>query len=201
MSAPIVPALDPPLPATVEHPALTVAGIVVRTWNSADAPELARVITANVTHLRPWLPWVSDEPLSLAEREELIASWEAERSAGGGAVYGIWVTGDAGAARVVGGTGLHRRIPADGLEIGYWLAAPEQGRGIVTTVVRVLTGLAVLQPMITHVEIRTDAANVRSAAVAQRCGYERQRSVPRPVSSPGESGTTWVWVYQRPGVW
>lgn len=197
----VVPALEPPLPDVVAHPALAAAGIALRTWRASDAPLLRGALAANASHLRPWLPWIAAEPLTLAQREALFDTWEAERAYGGGAVYGIWLVEPGGEPRVVGGTGLHRGVAADGLEIGYWLAATAQGQGIATTVVRVLTELALAQPMIDHVEIRMDAANTRSAAVARRCGYTRQASFARPVTAAGESGTTWVWTYESADLW
>lgn len=188
----VLPALDPVLPAEVDTPELAAAGILLRAWRPEDVPALSATIAANLEHLRPWMPWIAFEPTALGERAGLVAGWERERLAGGGVVYGIWEITSAG-ERAIGGTGLHRRIAADGLEIGYWLAADAQGRGIVTGVVSALTRLALQQPGITHVEIHTDSANKRSGAVAIRCGYVLAERVQLGAQAPAESGETLIW--------
>ncbi|MGV1004226.1 MAG: GNAT family N-acetyltransferase [Candidatus Nanopelagicales bacterium] len=187
----VLPALDPVLPEALDAPELA-GRLVLRTWRESDLPAMAEAITASLEHLRPWMPWIAFEPLPPEERNKLIAAWEQERAAGGGAVYGVWARTQQG-ERVVGGTGLHRRIAADGIEIGYWLVADAQGQGIMTQVVAVLTDYACGQPGITHVEIHTDAANARSAAVAGRCGYTLVERVERTPQAPGELGETLIW--------
>jgi ribosomal-protein-serine acetyltransferase len=171
------------LPDSIEIPDL-----VVRCWRESDVPDLADAVAANLGHLAPFMPWVSQEPLTDAARTQMVRDWEADRAAGGDALYGIWREG-----RVVGAIGAHRRVARDGLEIGYWLRAEEQGRGTMTRVVEGLTRALLALPGITHVEIRHDEANVRSAAIPPRCGYRcvgREQRV-----AQAEAGTGWglVW--------
>ena len=131
-------------------------GLEVRTWRPADAPALSAAISANLEHLRPFLPWVAQEPLDLAGRIGLMTDWEQARVAGESVVYGILEDG-----RIVGGTGAHgnRTHAPDGIEIGYWLAADAEGRGLMTRVVGALSRVLLAHPGITHVEIRMDEAN------------------------------------------
>lgn len=179
------PPLDPALPANIECP-----GLEIRCWSAADAGALAAAIAGNVEHLRPYMPWIAQEPLAPQQRADMIASWEEERLAGGGTVYGILRDGV-----ILGGTGLHRRIAPDGVEIGYWLTRQEQGRGTITRVVQALTATALEHPMITHVEIHMDAGNARSVAVPARCGYRLVAQEERPVAAPAETGVFQVWRY------
>ena len=165
-----------------------VEGLEVRTWRESDVPALAEAITASLEHLRPFLPWVAQEPLGDGARAALVRGWEADRLAGGDAVYGILRDG-----RVVGGAGAHRRIAEDGLEIGYWLAADETGRGTMTRVVSALTRTLLALPGITHVEIRMDEANTRSAMIPARCGYRMVGREPREPKAPGETPWGLVW--------
>ncbi|MGB7980064.1 MAG: GNAT family N-acetyltransferase [Candidatus Nanopelagicales bacterium] len=174
-----------PLPGSIAVPG---SGIEVRTWAQHDVPDMAEAIAASIEHLRPFLPWIAHEPLNTDARSALVADWEAKRLAGGDAVYGIWRDG-----RVVGGTGAHRRSGPDGLEIGYWLRADEQGRGTITTVVGVLTSALLALPGITHVEIRHDEANSRSAAIPARCGYRLIGREQRPVEAAEETGWGLLW--------
>jgi ribosomal-protein-serine acetyltransferase len=64
------------------------------------------------------MPWVDQPPLSASERLRWMQEMRERRSAGGDAVYGIFVSGQA-----AGGCGLHKRIGEGGLELGYWVRA------------------------------------------------------------------------------
>jgi RimJ/RimL family protein N-acetyltransferase len=91
--------------------------LTLRRWTRDDAAQLSEAIADSLDHLRPWMPWVAHEPLSLTDRQALIDSWEQEWLAGGDLLMGVFVDG-----AVSGGCGLHRRIGPGGLEIGYWTA-------------------------------------------------------------------------------
>jgi hypothetical protein len=45
----------------------------LRRWSVADAPALRTAIDASDAHLRPWLPWMRHEPMSLeATRDRIL---------------------------------------------------------------------------------------------------------------------------------
>jgi RimJ/RimL family protein N-acetyltransferase len=96
--------------------------------------------------------------------------------------------------RILGGCGLHARCGPGALEIGYWLHPDATGRGIVTQAAAALTATAFDDIGVDRVEIHCDEANVRSAAVPQRLGFELARIEPRPVTAPGEHGRQMIWV-------
>ena len=172
------------LPEHVQGP----RDIVLRRWVPADAESLGRAVAQSLEHVRPWLPWASQEPLSLDYREAMILDWEREWLAGGDVIMGIFVSG-----QVVGGCGLHYRIDPGGLEIGYWTHPAVAGRGIATTAAGLLTDAAFAMPGITHVDIHVDKANERSAAIARRLGYRLVAEVPEEVEAPGEVGLHCIW--------
>ena len=87
--------------------------VQLHAWEVADAARVNAAVEHNLEHLRPWMPWIVEEPLSLEARRALINRWTVEREAGLGANFGMLVGGE-----VVGGCGLHRRIGEYGLEIG-----------------------------------------------------------------------------------
>jgi ribosomal-protein-serine acetyltransferase len=182
-----------PGPARVRNPLpdhIEVPGLEVRAWRVSDVPALARAIAENVEHLRPFMPWVAQEPLADEERAAMVRGWEQDRLAGGDLVLGVFEGG-----RVVGGTGAHtnRTRAEDGIEIGYWLGADAQGRGLMTRVVAALTQVLLAHPGITHVEIRHDEANTRSAAIPPRCGYRLVGREERTVQAPAETGCGLLW--------
>lgn len=166
--------------------------VAIRPWRLEDAPALNAAILDSLEHLRPWMPWVMQEPRSLEEREAVITRWERERHAGGDLVFGVF-RGET----VVGGCGLHHRIGHRGLEIGYWIAAGHTRRGYATTAAAMLTSLAFTFPVIDAVEIRVDAANAASAGVPRKLGYTRVDQVATPMQAPAETGARDVWRVHR----
>jgi RimJ/RimL family protein N-acetyltransferase len=191
--------LTTPLP---EH--LVGGSVVLRRWTTKDVPRLAEAVTANLEHLRPWMPWIAEEPLTTGARVELVESWEAGWRAGGDAVYGVLAPGGdeggEGAGAVLGGCGLHRRGGPRRLEIGYWIDHRHTGRGLGTEVARVLTTAALSVAGIEAVEIHHDKANVASGAIPRRLGYEPTGETVRTPAAPGEVGIDCGW-RMRAGRW
>ena len=60
------------LPEQLEGP----GALLLRRWACGDAEELGRAIAESIQQLRPWMPWVADEPLSVARRRSRIDEWE-----------------------------------------------------------------------------------------------------------------------------
>lgn len=166
--------------------------VTVRRWQADDAQALNDAIAASREHLLPWMPWAAAAPDTLERRRERIAEWEREWLAGGDCVYGIFVGG-----AVAGGSGLHRRLGPDGLEIGYWLASQFTGRGVMTVAGGLLTDAAFSVPEVALVEIHHDKANLPSAGVPRRLGYTLIAELERPAQAPADIGIGWHWRITR----
>jgi ribosomal-protein-serine acetyltransferase len=164
---------------------LTIGRVQVRRWRPGDAEALHDLVLANLEHLRPWMAWIADEPLSLQDRRDLIGSWCRRWDAGEDFSYAI--VDDAG-DELLGACGLHRRIDPAGLEIGYWVRGDRTGQGIATDAVRALAEAAFADDAITHLEIHHDAANVASRRVPEKVGFTRVGERPAEVRAPAECG-------------
>lgn len=173
---------------------LSDGAIVVRRWRVEDASNLHRVISANVEHLRPWMPFIGAEPLVVADRVALLENWQVGWDEGREFPYAITQLD----GRLLGSCGLHPRVGDDGLEIGYWLSSEATGRGVATAATGLLVAEAFSLGHVRFVEIRHDRDNEASGRVAERAGFERVGEEPRAPSTPGESGTTVVWRLTRP---
>ena len=167
-------------------------GVLLRRWVVDDVPELNRAVEESLDHLRPWMPWVALEPLSIEARRDLVQLWDREETEGAGTVFGIFVDN-----QIAGGTGLHRRIGPRGFEIGYWVHPRSTGRGVATTAARLLTDAAFSVPSTTHVEIHHDKANIASGAVPRRLGYRFVGERSDEVAAPGEAGIDCCWRVER----
>ncbi len=177
----------PPLPACV-----ATERLVLRQWQRDDVPALAMAVTESLEHLRPWMPWAADEPLSVEERIRLVEGWQAAWQDGGDSVLGIFLNG-----RPIGGTGLHRRLGPDVIEIGYWIHVAHVRRGYATEAAEALTAAAFGIDDISRVEIRHDKANVASRSVPMRLGYTLATEVSRAPTAPAERGVECCWVMTR----
>jgi RimJ/RimL family protein N-acetyltransferase len=167
-------------------------GLVLRRWRVADAELQHAAVVESLEHLRPWMPWVADEPQPLGRRREMLAGWEREWEEGGDVYLAVVVD-----ERIAGSTGLHHRRGPGALEIGYWIHPAFARRGLATTVTRLLTDAAFAVDGIERVEIHHDKANVASAGVPRRLGFTLTAETPDPPSAPGEAGIRCTWSMTR----
>ena len=175
------------LPSDVVTPRL-----VIRLWRPDDVEALRTAIEASIEHLRPWMPWVSLEPLSDGVRSQWILAGLAEWEEGGDAVYGAFH-----GSVVVGGCGLHRRQGPDTLHIGYWIHVDHVRKGYAAELARGLTGAAFGVDGIERVEIHHDKANVASGAIPRSLGFARGPDAPDQRDAPGEVGIDCTWSTSR----
>lgn len=134
--------------------------------------EMAVVVTQSLPHLRPWMPWAQEAPT--AESAELVVRrMQADFIARRDLTWQLYARrADGSPGRLLGGTGLHRMDWAvRRFEIGYWIRPEAAGQGHVSEAVRLLAALAFGTLAARRVEIRCDARNVKSRAVAERCGF------------------------------
>lgn len=169
--------------------------LVLRRWQHDEAVVLHAAVAASIDHLRPWMPWITLEPLTLAERVALIEGWTREWEDGGDAYFGVFLDGDA-----IGNCGLHRRGRRDELEIGYWIAATHTRQGYATELTATLTTTALAIDGIDRVHVVTDEANVASAAIPEQLGFARERIELREPTAPDETGRMIIWTVTS-GAW
>ncbi len=134
--------------------------------------EMALVVTQSLSHLRPWMAW-AQEPPSAASAEAVVRRMHADFIARRDLCFHLHARrADGSPGRLLGGTGLHRiDWTVRRFEIGYWIRPDAAGQGLVGEAVQLLTALAFDRLAARRVEIRCDARNTRSRAVAERAGF------------------------------
>ncbi|HET7013982.1 MAG TPA: GNAT family N-acetyltransferase [Streptosporangiaceae bacterium] len=172
-------------PETLELP----HGVLVRLRES-HSDLMSDAVLASLDHLKPWMPWANAEAGSPAAQRERCQAVQESWNSGSDYNYALR-TDESGP--VIGGFGLHRRVGSDGIEIGYWVHVDYVGRGYATAAAEALTRAGLGLDDVVHVEIHTDEANVKSAAIPQRLGYRLDRVFEREPEAPGESGRIQVW--------
>jgi RimJ/RimL family protein N-acetyltransferase len=168
-------------------------GVLVRLRES-HGDLMSEAVLASLEHLRPWMPWASAEAGSPAAQRERCQAVQESWASGSDYNYAL-LTDEAGP--VIGGFGLHRRIDPGGIEIGYWMHVDHVGQGYATAAADALTRAGLELDDVTRVEIHTDQANVRSAAIPQRLGYRLDRVFEREPEAPAECGRIQVWIYSN----
>lgn len=141
----------------------------LREFTLEDARAVFDAVIANRDHLSPFMHWMTpgysiDSAKAFIEqsiekraaRKSLsLGIFRGEQFIGSiGFVYFDWVAGKA--------------------EIGYWISADEEGKGIVTASARLLIGFAFRELELNRIEIRCSSENRRSAAIPERLGFTRE---------------------------
>ncbi len=142
--------------------------LIIRGPLPDDALPLRQAVVESQPELKPWMPWAVEVPteewyrvrvregrLKFLAREDLWLMLTLKEN-----------------GLIIGGSGLHRidwAVPR--FEIGYWARTSHTGRGYITEAVNGITRFAFETLGARRVEIRCDAKNERSAAVARRAGY------------------------------
>jgi RimJ/RimL family protein N-acetyltransferase len=128
------------------------------------------------------MPWAAAEPVSPQDRRAMLEAWSTAHEQGRSATFACLL-----GTELLGSCGFHRERPDPaGLEIGYWLAAAQTGRGYATELSLLLAEEAFAHEEIEHVEIYCHPANEASAAVARRAGFEPMGLEPAGGRAAGE---------------
>ena len=162
---------------------VTTPSLVLRCFAPSDAPLVSLALEASLEHLRPWLPWVREEPLSLDERIASLRRFRGEFDLDRDQTFGMFSLDE---REVVGGIGLHPRVGPNAREIGYWVRADVAGRGFATQAAAALTQVAMMAQGARRVEIHCDPRNEASARVARKLGFVHETTRRRLLETEGE---------------
>ena len=150
-------------------------GITVRELRESDAEELYTLVDRNRVHLGKWFPWVARQA-SADDSLKNIVDTRAKCRTGNGIRVCIEVGGS-----IIGDIAL---LPIDQTgrraNLGYWIAAEGEGRGIMTMCCQRILGYGFERLGLNRVVLRAEKENWRSRKLAERLGFVE-------VESDGES--------------
>lgn len=142
--------------------------LTLRSLTRDDAQPLLAVIDANRAHLRPWLDWV-DATTDLRHLRAFCDKAVKREHAGKAIVAAICERG------VIVGLielrGIDRK--RGDAELGFWLAADAQGRGVMTRAVRAMTDHGFNELGLQRIFAGCAEGNQRSTRLLERAGFER----------------------------
>jgi ribosomal-protein-alanine N-acetyltransferase len=128
-------------------------------------------------------------------------AWCAREANSGDFGYVWGIVPEAEPAAVVGCIGLQpdRGWLRCNAEVGYWLGEAWWGRGIASDALRQVTDWAFpALPELTRITAHIFAGNEASQAVARKCGFVREGSLPRSAIKDGRVIDRTLWAAYRP---
>jgi len=131
-----------------------------------DAELLFALVDSCRPYLRQWLPWI-DATQTVDNSRQFIELGLQKFAANNGLEAGIWHK-----EQLAGVIGLHYIDRTNKkTSIGYWLAEPFQGYGLMTRACRALISYVFEQLQLNRVEIRVAVDNRKSRAIPERLGF------------------------------
>lgn len=144
-------------------------GLVLRLLEPRHAGALFSLVDRNREYLGAWLSFV-EKTQTVREIEAYIHRRLEQFSKGNGFQVGIWIDDE-----LAGNVGLNYISPQFRCtEIGYWLGAEYEGRGVMTKACRYLCGYLFRELKLNRIEIRCAETNARSRAIPERLGFMQE---------------------------
>ncbi len=145
--------------------------LLMRPPQAGDGPQFFEALTESLVEMRRFLstlPWIAAEP-SLEAAELYCRNGQANFVSRKDLPFFLF---ERATGQLVGATGLHRTVWATPkTEVGYWVRSSRSGRGLMVEAVEATTQYAFTHIGAVRVELITDAANLASRKVADRCGF------------------------------
>lgn len=155
------------LPEQIESERIILKHPINPTFELAET--LYKIVDESRETLREWLPWVDKTNSSEDEFAGFfIEIYQKNWKEGSGVTYLIYQKETNQILGIVDLFQINEKNQS--AEIGYWLSDDATGHGYMQEAVRALESEA-FQNGVNRIIIRNDTLNMRSAHVAERCGY------------------------------
>jgi RimJ/RimL family protein N-acetyltransferase len=165
--------------------------LVLRCWTPGDAPRLRAALDVCDAYLRPWIPFMKDEPRTLKQTAEWLRGIRAAFDLDQTHRYAVF---DSDEKNLLGENMLINRVGPGGLEIGYWTHKDEMGKGIATEASSALIRVAFEIEKVDRVEIMCAPENKASASIPASLGFTHEATLKkRALDSEGGTCDLMVW--------
>lgn len=167
------------------------ARLVLRCWNPEDAPALRAALDESDQHLRPWIPFMKDEPRTLEQTIEWLRSHRANFDTDQLHRYGVFSRED---GSLLGENMLLARVGPGGLEVGYWTHINSGGHGYATEASCAMIRVAFELAGVERVEIHCAPDNGASAAIPEKLGFRLEATLKdRAPDTEGDMHDLMIW--------
>lgn len=144
--------------------------LIIRPVKDGDEIEINQAINRSLVMLQRWMPWAQDPSLQTTREfvQNGVLDWQS-----GQAIEFPMVVIHKQDNKIISASGFNDLcdLTKPYYEIGYWIDSAYQGQGLVTELVTGLTRYTLDALKAIRVQIRIQANNIKSVAVAKRCGY------------------------------
>ena len=165
--------------------------LVLRCWSPADAAVLRAALDASDAHLRPWIPFMKEEPRSLEDTLEWLRLHRANFDRDLLHRYAVF---SRGAGTLLGENMLLPRVGPRGLELGYWTREGRGGKGYATEATCAMIRVAFEVSGVERVEIHCAPGNPVSAAIAAKLGFTHEATLrDRAADTEGDIHDLMIW--------
>lgn len=158
---------DPPRLRDIPDEHLTER-LILRAPRAGDGLLVNEAVSDSFAALHQWMPWARNRP-SIAESETHVRESAARHRTREELSYLIFKADGSGLCGIISLHHIDWEVPK--FELGYWIRSQDSGHGYMTEAVNALTTWCIEDLSALRMEIRCDALNHRSAAVAIRAGY------------------------------
>lgn len=134
------------------------------------AEELNALVTNNYEHIKEWSAWLKEKDRPIENTQDFIKRNLMQFAENKGFEICIWYRGE-----IAGQIGYNyfdwndRRT-----ELGYWLGASFQGKGLITKSCRALIDHAFNELKLNRVEIRCGFENTKSRRIPEKLGFKEE---------------------------
>jgi RimJ/RimL family protein N-acetyltransferase len=150
--------------------------MLIRCWSPLDAILRRAALDDSDQHLRPWIPYMKDEPQSVEETAGWLRRMRAAFDLDQEYRYGIFSPDE---TRLIGETGLYKRVGAGAREIGYWVARDAGGCGYATEASAAMLRVAFEIDRVDRVEIHCAPENTASTLIPKKLGFTHEATLGR----------------------
>ena len=141
----------------------------LRLIESHDAEQLNALIEQNRDHIKKWSAWLKDDH-SIEKTRTFVERNLKQFAEHQGFASAIWFKGE-----MVGQIEYNYIDWANRkTEIGYWLGASFQGKGLMTNSCRVLIDYAFNELKLNRVEMQCDVENYKSRKIPANLGFKEE---------------------------
>lgn len=141
--------------------------LLLRNYEIEDADRLFEAVDNSRQHLGPWLNWVA-KTKKPEDSLEFIQQSKHQLHAQEGVALGVFYDD-----KIIGGVSMFEwQHETRNAQIGYWICAEYEGRGIVARSLEAFMAYLFDQIGLYKIEVHYVPANKRSAKVAEKLGFK-----------------------------
>jgi [ribosomal protein S5]-alanine N-acetyltransferase len=163
--------------------------MVLRPPRPSDIPELRRVLRRNAEHLRPWLPRPrpGEDPTSLMAISNTVLADRRGWRTGGHYVLMMMAKGNGAPAPIFGRITLFgvTRGAYQSAQLGYWIDAGEQRKGLAREAVRAVVDFAFGALALHRVQANVMPRNLPSRRLIESLGFRLEGLAERLIETSG----------------